>query len=214
MAALVARDKQKRFDAVTSDLIRVAAELADEGRPVSTSFLVTGVYFEQLVVADHPVFAATSFRDCVIEKLDISGLDDVSRAPHFQSTLIGMLEGVSQLPQSLANHFSDCEIDRFSEATQTTAGIMQLGLDRESRIALTIFKKVYGQSGSARKEGALSRGLSLTDRPLVPKVLSELVSQGWLVKSSAGNTTLYAGTKERRKSAMSALESPSDFRLA
>lgn len=214
MTALVARDKQKRFDAVTSDLIRVAAELADEGRPVSTRFLVTGVYFEQLVVADHPVFAATSFRDCVIEKLDISGLDDVSRAPHFQSTLIGMLEGVSQLPQSLAGHFSDCEIDRFSEATQTTAGIMQLGLDRESRIALTIFKKVYGQSGSARKEGALSRGLSLTDRPLVPKVLSELVSQGWLVRSSAGNTTLYTGTKERRKSAMSALESPSDFRLA
>lgn len=213
MTALVARDKQKRFDAVTSDLVRIAAELADEGKPVSASFLVTGVYFEQLVVTDHPVFAATSFRDCVIERLDISSLDDVSRAPHFQSTFIGLLDGVSQLPQSLLNHFSDCEIDRFSEATQTTAGIMQLGLDRESRIALSIFRKVYGQSGSARKEGALSRGLNLTDRPSVPKVLSELVSQGWLVKSSAGNTTLYAGTKERRKSALSALESPSDFRL-
>lgn len=213
MAALVARNKQERFDAVMADLIRVATELAWDDRPVNASFHVTGVYFEQLVLSDHPVYGASTIQDSVIERLDVSGLDETSSVPYFQQDLVGLLDGVSILPKWLEPRFADCEIDRFSIATQTTAGIMQLGIDRDSRIALSILKKVFGQRGSARKEGALSRGLGLADRPFVPKVLDELVSQGWLQKSSSGNNVLFAGAKDRRKDARQALESPAEFTL-
>ncbi|QYF96790.1 NACHT domain-containing NTPase [Microbacterium sp. PAMC21962] len=213
MAALVARDKQERFDAVMADLIRVATELAWDDRPVNSSFHVAGVYFEQLVLSDHPIYGASTIRDSVIERLDVGGLDETSAVPYFQQDLVGLLDGASILPKWLEPRFSDCEIDRFSIATQTTAGIMQLGIDRDSRIALSILKKVFGQRGSARKEGALSRGLGLAERPFVPKVIEELVSQGWLQKSSSGNNVLYVGVKERRKDALHALESPADFRL-
>lgn len=213
MSALVAREKHERFDAVMADLVRVATELPWERKRVGSSFLIVGVYFEHLILTDHPVYEVVRFRDCVIEHLDVSGLDEASAVPHFQQALIGLLDGVSAMPPWLTGRFASCEIDRFSVATQTTAGIMQLGLDRESRIALTILKKVFGQRGSARKEGALSRGLALGDRPLVPKVLDELVSQGWLARSSAGNTVLYVGVRERRREALRALESPADFRL-
>lgn len=213
LSALVARDKHERFDAVMADLIRVAAELPWESRAVSSSFQISGVYFEQLVLSDHPIFAATTIRDSVIERLDVGGIDEESAAPHFQQDLIGLLDGVAALPQWLEARFAGCEIDRFSIATHTTAGIMQLGIDRDSRIALSILKKVFGQRGSGRKEGALSRGLSLADRPAVPKVIDELVSQGWLQKSSSGNNILYLGSKARRKDALHVLESPADFRL-
>ncbi|GAA2909983.1 hypothetical protein GCM10017596_08430 [Microbacterium keratanolyticum] len=213
LSALVARDKQERFDAVMADLIRVAAELPWENRPVTSSFQISGVYFEQLVLSDHPIFAATTIRDSVIECLDVGGVDEASAVPHFQQDLIGLLDGVTGLPRWLEARFVECEIDRFSIATHTTAGIMQLGIDRDSRIALSILKKVFGQRGSGRKEGALSRGLSLTDRPLVPKVIDELVSQGRLQKSSSGNSILYLGVKSRRKDALQALASPADFRL-
>ncbi len=213
LSALVARDKQERFDAVMADLIRVAIELAWDNRPITTSFHVAGVYFEQLVLSDHPVLRALTIRDSVIERLDLSGVDENSDVPFFQQNLIGLVDGVAALPKRFESRFVECEIDRFSVATQTTAGIMQLKIDRDSRVALSILKKVFGQRGSGRKEGALSRGLSLADRPLVPRVIDELISQGWLQKSTSGNNVLYLGVKSRRKDALIALDSPADFKL-
>lgn len=213
LSALVARDKQERFDAVMADLIRVATELSWDNRPITKRFQVTGVYFEQLVLTDHPVLGATTIRDSVIERLDVSGIDESSVLPYFLQDLIGMLDGVAALPKWLESRITECEIDRFSISTQTTAGIMQLNMDRESRVALSILKKVFGQRGSGRKEGALSRGLNLADRPLVPKVIEDLVSQGWLKRSSSGNNVIYLGVKERRKDALAALESPAEFKL-
>ncbi len=90
---------------------------------------------------------------------------------------------------------------------------MQLKIDRESRIALTVLKKVYGQRGSARKEGALSRGLTPTDRAIVQTVLAELVSKGWIHKDDSRGNVLYIGSKNRRKEALRALEAPTEFRL-
>ncbi|WP_404436930.1 NACHT domain-containing protein [Microbacterium aerolatum] len=213
LGALVAREKQERFDAVMADLVRVAATLEWDQKRITSTFLVTGVIFEQLIVEDHPIMGATSFQDCVIDRLDVSSIDESSNVPHFERSLIGFLDGVSSLPKWLEGRFGACEINRFSVATQTTSGIMQLGLDRDSRIALSILKKVFGQRGSGRKEGALSRGLSLGDRPHVPKVIDELLSQGWLVRSISGNNVLYLGSKERRKDALRALEVPADFGL-
>nr|WP_246865462.1 NACHT domain-containing protein [Cryobacterium sp. BB307] len=213
IAALAARDKAEQFDAVMADLVRVSTEMPWDDRNMTSTFLITGVYFEQLTLSDHKVLSATTFKDCVIERLDVSGLDDSSSVPHFQQALIGLLDGVASLPAWLEPRLADCEIDRFSTSTQTTAGIMALGIDRESRIALTILKKVFGQRGSARKEGALSRGLSLTDRPVVHRVLDELISQGWIHKSMSGNSPLYVGSKDRRKDAMRVLDTPADFKL-
>lgn len=213
MSAMVARDKHERFDAVMADLVRVAVELPWENKALGTSFPLVGVYFESLVLTDHPILGALRLRDCVIERLDVNGIDEACAVPHFQQSLIGHLDGVSAMPKWLHPRFADCEIGRYSIATQTTAGIMQLDLDRESRVALTILKKVFGQRGSARKEGALSRGLSLGDRPVVPKVLDELVSQGWLLRESSGNNVVFVGVKDRRKDALRALGAPAEFQL-
>lgn len=117
------------------------------------------------------------------------------------------------MPSGLEPFFASCEIDRFSTATQTTAGIMGLNIDTESRVALTVLKKVFGQRGSARKVGALSRGLKPSDRPLVPAVLDELLYQGWVYKTMSGNNVLYVGAKERRKDALRVLDAPAEFKL-
>lgn len=213
-SALVARSRDEQFDAVTADLIRVATALdpAGTGNKPDPLF-VSGVYFDTLLVDAHPVLSATAFTDCVIETLDLTELESGSAAPHFERCLIGQVSGLASLPDWLERHFVDCEIDQFETGTKTTAGIMQLGIDRRSRIALTILKKVFGQRGTARKQGALSRGLSLEDRPLVPSIIDELVSQGWLQRATSGSNLLYVGVKARRSDALRALEFPGDFRL-
>jgi phage gp16-like protein len=90
---------------------------------------------------------------------------------------------------------------------------MHLSIDRDSRIALTILKKVYGQRGSGRKEGALFRGLNLSDREEVQRVITEMISQGWILRTGNGSNIIYVGLKDRRAAARQALATPSDFKL-
>lgn len=213
MAALSAREHQEKFDAVNADLLRVATEYFDSEPKRSARFHINGVIFEHLTLSDSRLLGASSFQDCVINRLDVSGLDETSSIPSFRDTLIGYVDGVSFLPEWLSKNFADCEVAHFSAPAMTTSGIMQLSIDRDSRIALSIIKKIFGQRGSGRKEGALSRGLSFSDREAVPGVIDELVSQGWIQRSTSGKNVIYVGLKERRKSALKALEAPAEFQL-
>lgn len=212
-AAITKRQKAGKFDAVLADLLTVVAAMPIAGLKIQGSFLIAGVAFEELQIAEHPVYGGTTFQDCLIERLDMSGIDEDSAAPHFKGCIVSYLEGLVSIPEWLKPNFENTDIERFSTATQTTSGIMQLKIDRESRVALTVLKKVFSQRGSARKEGALSRGLAPTDRGIVQAVLAELVSKGWIRKEDSGSNVLYVGSKDRRKEALRALEAPTEFRL-
>ncbi|HDR9354306.1 TPA: HNH endonuclease [Burkholderia vietnamiensis] len=212
-AAITKRQKAGKFDAVLADLLTVVAAMPTNGLKIQGNLLIAGVAFEELQIAENPLYGGTTFQDCLIERLDMSGIDEDSLVPHFQGCVISHMEGLAGIPEWLKSNFANTEVERFSTAAQTTAGIMQLKIDRESRIALTVLKKVFVQRGSARKEGALSRGLSPTDRAIVPTVLAELVSKGWIRKDDSGGNVLYVGSKNRRKEALRALEAPTEFRL-
>lgn len=212
-AAITKRQKSQKFDAVLADLLAVVAAMPIVGTKAQADVIIAGVAFEELQIAEHPIYAGTTFQDCLIERLDMSGIDELSAAPHFQGCTVSYMEGLASIPEWLKSNFVNTEIERFSTAAQTTAGIMQLKIDRESRVALTVLKKIFNQRGSARKEGALSRGLAPADRAVVPTVLAELVSKGWIRKEDSGSTVLYVGSKDRRKEALRVLEVPSEFRL-
>lgn len=213
LAAITKRQKAGKFDAVLADLLTVVASMPPNGLKVQGSLLIAGVAFEELQIAEHPVYGGTTFQDCLIERLDMSGIDEYSPIPNFQGCVVSHMEGLAGIPEWLKPHFTSTEIERFSTASQTTAGIMQLKIDRESRVALTVLKKIFSQRGSARKEGALSRGLAPNDRAIVPAVLAELVSKGWVRKEDSSGNVLYVGSKDRRKEALRALEAPTEFRL-
>lgn len=210
-AAIVARDNSDNTDAVMADLVRTSIEFPSPGSSLNRSIVISGIYFEALTIPDHPMIGSCTFESCVFEVLDLSGVDESADLPSFQSCVIGKIDGLASIPGWLTPFLSDCEIQEFSKLTQTTAGILQLDMDRERRVAITILKKIFGQRGSSRKESALSRGLSLSDRPLVPEVIDRLIAGGWLARSSAGNSVIYVGVKGRKKDAMHVLESPADF---
>lgn len=212
-AAITRRQRAGKYDAVLADLLTVVAAMPIDGMKIQAQLLIAGVAFEELQITEHPVYGGTTFQDCLIERLDMSGIDELSVVPHFQGCIVSYIEGLAGIPEWLKPNFASTEIERFSAAAQTTAGIMQLKIDRESRVALTVLKKVFSQRGSARKEGALSRGLAPTDRAIVPAVLAELVSKGWIRKEDSGSDVLYVGSKDRRKDALRALEAPAEFRL-
>lgn len=213
LPALARRNQMERHDAVMADLIAIGTHFDWDRSRHTQPLLVSGVHFEELNPDSHPIMGSTTYSDCIIERIDIGGLEEKGPAPHFQNTMIEFFDGSPSMPEWLRGNFTNCEINEYVTSSSTTAGILSLNLDRDSKIALTILKKIYSQRGSARKEGALRRGLDPAERPFVPQVVDALESQGWILKSSSGNNVVYTGVKERRRDALRALEHPTEFKL-
>jgi hypothetical protein len=213
-AALGQRESNGQYDAVSADLVRVAAELPaparkNELRPV----LVSDVYFERLVLTNHDIYSQLNIQDCVIASLDMTFVDEGAPLPTFRGCIIGLVDGVPSFTSAVSSHFIECEVEKFASPTQTTSGFLSLQIDRQSAVALTILKKIFAQRGSGRKIGALYRGLPLADRALVDPVVDLLVAQDFIFRSGTGNSLVYVGVKERRRDALAALDRPLDFRL-
>jgi hypothetical protein len=212
LAAAKKRQAESRFDAVLADTIRIADAL--HSTVARDSYLLEGVIFEYLAPDEgHRTLARATLQDCVIDILDIGNLENADDCPQFHSCLIGYLDGATAIPQWLTGKFTDCEIDRYADHLSTAAGIMQLKLPNEKRVALTVLKKIYSQRGSGRKESALSRGLDQQSRLLVPSVVAALVSDGWIWRSTGRSEPIYLPAKGRRSEALQALDKPGDFRL-
>lgn len=212
VAAAKRRQDGHQYDAVLADALRVAEHLASE--PVRGDFIVEQVMFDSLTLSgDENVLSRVTFNDCLFQRLDISSLEPNAPFPTFSSCLIGLLDGVASTPDSLSSHFVECGIDSFSPAPQTTAGIMQLKLSMDARIALTVLKKIYSQRGAGRKESGLSRGLDPAVRGRVLSVLRALQSQGWIQRVSNGRESIYVGIKAKRVDALRVLDEPNRFRF-
>lgn len=212
-AAIDIRQKSDKFDAVTFDLMRAAAHLDLSLRNPDFTFPVTGVEIQEFILEDSAVFREIVFDNCIIKNLDFSAVEANSRIPRFENCIIATVDGLATLPQWAADNFHETQIDAFTEPSRTSAGIMSLSIDPESKIALTILKKIYAQTGSGRKESALSRGISADLKGRVKAVISTLVSDGWIEKSSSSGTTVYVPVKTRRAEALQALNAPNSFRL-
>jgi hypothetical protein len=212
LTAAKRRQNEGQFDAVLADTIRVADTFSPD--PARQNYLIEGVLFDYLSLGDgQSTLAKATLQGCVIETLDISNLERSDACPSFQECLIGHVEGATAIPESFAQNFTSCEIDSYSDQLQTTAGIMQLKMPAQLRIALTILKKTYSQRGTGRKESALSRGLSPQLRPLVSEVIADLIQHGWITASSGRAETIYLPVKNRRAEALKALDKPGDFRF-
>jgi hypothetical protein len=207
------RQDEGKYDAVLADVMRVASSLGAESVRSHKNFYVDGVMFENLVVSPDVITGRASYQNCVMQTLDISLTEEGQEFPHFRQCLIGFLEGASAVPKWLTGNFDDCEIEQYSADSQTTAGIMQLGIDEKAKVALTILKKIYAQRGSGRKEGSLSRGISQASRVLVPGVLNTLLSEGWVQRGIRGHNAIYSPVKSRRSDVARILEKPTEFRL-
>ncbi|MFI0351020.1 hypothetical protein [Actinomadura sp. 9N407] len=212
LAAARRRQDNHQYDAVLADSLRVCSELGTGERSVRSDFLIEGVIFPFLGLSGNdPILSRAVFSDCVIEVLDISDVETNDRMPTFQNTVIGHLDGVSGVPAWLSTNFSDSDIESFSPPNRTTAAIMELKIPPERRVALTILKKIYTQPGGGRKEGALSRGIDMRSRELVPDVINKLVSGGWIARASGSSDPLYVQMKGLKAKVVHVLDDPTSF---
>lgn len=207
----------RRMDVGRSDVILLdLIHLADEA---DVAALSVQPFFNDLVVAElapsssREFLGDSIFRECVIDRLDVSDIDGIDGLPQFDSCLIGELAGWSSLPDEVAPRFQNCEIGEFSPGTATTAGILDLLMESSDRIALVILRKIYAQAGAGRRVTALARGLPPADRGQVDAVLEALTALGWVARTSRKSQELALPVKGRRAKALEFLASPSTFSM-
>jgi hypothetical protein len=146
--------------------------------------------------------ARLHFRGCLFSRLALDADVNVAYLPRFEDCYIDELEGRSSrkdLPQGVFDEA--CEIERFSEAPETTAAIGGMDLPLGARVLLTVMKKIYLQAGSGRKENALHRGLDHHARRLVQPVLRLLQTEGLIEPYRRAGLDMTIWVPDRAKAA-------------
>jgi hypothetical protein len=177
-------------DAVTADIIRVAARLWPGSMPRTPISLHEIELRTFSLTAGANSYDWLNFQDCVIQELDFTDHDGYA-LPHFHSCLIGEMTGVAGWSALQADRFVDCEVGQFDAQMSTAKGILALKTTPMNKVLLTILKKVYAQRGTGRKESALFRGLDAKHRELVPEAVQRLSTAGLITSARSSGTRIY-----------------------
>ena len=132
------------------------------------------------------------FQDCFFSRMKFDPETSSDRIPLFRECYIDELEGrVSRRDLPPDKFDSQCIIEKFTGAAETTKEVLTLELPLGTRVCITILKKLYEQSGSGRRENALHRGLDHHSHRLVSDVLHVLQSEGLAVPDRTKEMTIW-----------------------
>jgi hypothetical protein len=110
------------------------------------------------VPLDELRLTGVTFKDCVIAELLFGELTPTR--VQFQACYIGKITGVSTrggIPAGVVTE--DCEITEFDNVSTNNA-VLSLPVAPQVKALLTVLRKLYKQSGSGRKMGAFTRGIT------------------------------------------------------
>jgi hypothetical protein len=191
------------LQALVLDLARVAMEI---GHPIDITLQLKDIYIPSLELNEATKDCSRlHFRNCFFSRVALDPEVDATRLPKFEQCYVDELEGRSSRKDLPSGVFDDaCEIERFSEAPETTNAIGGMDLPLGARVLLTVLKKIYLQSGSGRKENALQRGLDHHARRLVGPVLKLLQTEGLVERYRRGGLDMAIWVPDRAQTARAA----------
>ena len=133
-----------------------------------------------------------TFRDCLIQELEVGSTDDSASLPRFAACCIGVVDGRVSSKDLPAGVFDvHCTFDSFGLSTGTTSAIAGSEFSSRVQVALTILRKLYLQAGAGRRLSALQRGLDQNLRRSVPDVLRTLRAEGLAIRNPASNEEVW-----------------------
>lgn len=216
-ASQCAHSISRRLDASKFDAVLL--DVCNLGDYMGLNLNGPAPFFSELIIekitltSDTPNLNRSTFRDCLIDVLDVSDLPSDGIMPTFQRCAIDNLDGWTQIPDRfLPNFDAECEIDKLT-APVSTSMLKELSVDPDTRVALVVLRKVFLQAGSGRRISALPRGIPPIDRPRVPAVTSRLVSMGYVERVTHRGQDLVRPVREKRGEVLEILSAPKAFRL-
>ncbi|WP_157779895.1 NACHT domain-containing protein [Celeribacter ethanolicus] len=151
------------------------------------------------------------FSNCLISNLILPPQGDLPQNLHFSECLIGRIEGRASSNDLPEETFTSCEIGSFTTSYEVNNDVLSSELPIGVRVLVVTLRKVYAQYGISRLESALLRGLDHRSKMIAPDVIEILRRHGFLVEAGRKGKTIYAGTSEKRKEALSIIQSPASY---
>ena len=194
---------------LSADILQVLLEAGLDyvGAPIA----IEAVEFDSFFIDSSAVdLSGLTLRDCAFQVIEIDSQIDGTRAPKFESCIVGSVRGrVAQTDLPGGVFDEACEFASFTDEMATTQGILETTLPLPLKVGLSILKKLYLQAGSGRKHSALNRGLDQRARVHVQNVLDLLRHEGLIVRNSAARETVWLPVKEHGPRVRRLLAAPS-----
>jgi hypothetical protein len=180
------------------DLTRIAIEL---GCAIESEVRLKDIYVPTIELYKGVKDSSqVCFQKCFFSVVALDPDVDAVCLPRFEGCYVDELEGRSSRKDLPDGVFDDaCQIDKYSEAPETTDAIGAMDLPTGAKVLLTILKKIYLQSGSGRKENALHRGMDHHGRRLVAPVLRLLQAEKIVAPYRRGGLNMTIWVPDRTK---------------
>lgn len=132
------------------------------------------------------------FQDCLFDAVEIEYGVAPDELPAFEGGYVEEVIGISG-HSVLTSSFSDIEVGRFVDTTETNASVLRSDVDESVKALVTVLRKLFIQKGN-RKENAFLRGaMSPSVQRLIPDVLAKIKNFDFAVEGvSRGNKTWIA----------------------
>ena len=174
---------------------------------------IDDAFFENYTLAlseQSPDLSNVEFRNCYFETIEFDGSPKESHLPLLNSCVVSVVHGRAgrnDLPRTFADSSSEFEL--FRDTARTQAEIMNSPLTKGEKIVLAMLRKLFVQSLSGRAESALSRGLDLNDRQLVPSAIRLIQQHGFAEVYNRGDGNVWIPVRKHIGRARRMLSSPS-----
>lgn len=166
----------------------------------------TEIIFENTGVNLNNIF----FKNCFFSLIDIDPQCTSSCLPIFDGCIILKVSGRSgQKDLPIDNFRNETEIECFSESAFTQSSILSTRLTKGEKVLLSILRKLFIQSLGGRAESALTRGLELNDRQLVPDLVKMLQQNNLLNIYNKGDGNIIVPARKELHRVRSILSAPS-----
>jgi hypothetical protein len=170
---------------------------------------ITNAHVPSLFMADGCNGSGVTFDQCIIDVLDLSSMESAELLPTFVDCSIEVVEGVVGIDELATDRVVGCTFGRFSESTETMSSILKLELPDYSRVAMTLLRKIFVQSGHSRKESALYRGsLTMKQKDLISDVLHDLKGKGAIRRIRRRDSTFWEPNRLMYRRVRKLLDAP------
>jgi hypothetical protein len=199
----------KGYSVLNADLAQIIIRVNQNYK--ESDVFIDEVWIPELVLDENNSdLNSIHYRNCIIGRLSLSPDASYALIPNFVKCHFGFIEGRAK-PDDLINaKFDQITYDYFEKAGETTKSILALGLPTGTKVLMTIIKKLFAQSGSARRESAFYRGLDHSERHLVNQSLDLLRKHGFIMRARQGDQPLWLPVRsaEIKRRAISILAAP------
>ncbi|MEX2978750.1 NACHT domain-containing NTPase [Serratia fonticola] len=207
---VVVLGKSSGLNALKSDVAAVFCQLPYV--PVQSFIIEEGIYdgidlsFEKTNLD----FNKLIFKNCFFTQLDIDPKCDSLCLPIFNGCIILKMcgrSGFKDLPTE--NFINDTDIESFSDSAYTQSSIMSIALSKGEKLTLSVLRKLFVQSLGGRAESALTRGLELNDRQLIPDIIRILHQNGLVSIVNKNDGTIIIPIRKELNRVRAILSAPS-----